>query len=234
MWNGRLERAIVNFLKEEQPDIICLQEVVSLEGGAGGWFFMTLEDLTDQLNTNKLYAPFLNFNFMNRKAEVGNAILSNLPMTHEATIFTGGEYLEGFDSTETSGNINNLLHVSFNLPAGKLNVLTHHGHLVPGTKEGNEETVRQSRMIADYVTTLDEAVILTGDFNLSPSSESIGILSEVLTNLSVENNLASTYSEFGKNQEVCDYIFVNNEVDVKSFSVSQTIVSDHLALIMEF
>lgn len=234
MWNGRLERAIINFLKEEKADIVCLQEVISLEGGAGGWFLLPLEDLMVQLDSKSLYAPFLNFNFMNRRAEVGNAILTNMPVVHEATIFTGGEYLEGFDSKEATGNINNLLHASMDLPSGKLHVLTHHGYLVPGTKEGNGETLRQCTMIADYVAKLDGAVILTGDFNLSPRSQSIELLSQTLTNLSIKNNLTSTYSEFGKNKEVCDYIFVNDKVEVKDFKVSNTIVSDHLALIMEF
>jgi endonuclease/exonuclease/phosphatase family metal-dependent hydrolase len=53
-------------------------------------------------------------------------------------------------------------------------------------------------------------------------------------NLSAKYRIKSTFNQFNSNDVVCDYIFVNDFVKVRNFKVSNELVSDHKALILEF
>jgi len=88
--------------------------------------------------------------------------------------------------------------------------------------------------LVQYIKKLEGAVILTGDFNLAPHSKSLEQLNKMLSNLSVKANLDTTRNQLTYKKEVCDYIFVNDQVKVKSFEASDELVSDHKALILEF
>ena len=101
----------------------------------------------------------------------------------------------------------------------KLHILNHHGHRIDAHKLGDEETMRQMQQLAEYIKQLDGAVILCGDFNLSPKSEPIRRLDSVLRNLSVDYSLDTTRLRLTYKNEVCDYIFVNEKIEVKAFSM---------------
>jgi endonuclease/exonuclease/phosphatase (EEP) superfamily protein YafD len=112
--------------------------------------------------------------------------------------------------------------------------LTHHGYHIPDHKNGDEETLRQMKQLGEYIDSLDGPIILTGDFNLAPHSESLEQINARLINLCTQHRLKTTRTHLTHKTEVCDYIFVNNKVSVKSFQASDEIVSDHKALILEF
>ena len=157
-----------------------------------------------------------------------------VPFTLSENTFTRGSYKADFDFDEDDYNIRALQHVALEVEGKKLHILNHHGHHIDAHKLGDDETLRQTSMIIDYIKKLDGAVILCGDFNLSPESESIKQFDSVLKNLSVDYSLETTRSLLTYKNEVCDYIFVNDEVDIKDFSMDQTIISDHNALILDF
>jgi endonuclease/exonuclease/phosphatase (EEP) superfamily protein YafD len=89
-------------------------------------------------------------------------------------------------------------------------------------------------MIADYIRSLDGPVVLCGDFNLSPDSESLAQLNAILKNHPIEASLTSTRTQFTQKTEVCDYIFTSPDIQVKRFEMLEAIASDHAALIVEF
>lgn len=116
----------------------------------------------------------------------------------------------------------------------KLPIINHHGHRIDSHKLGNEETFRQIVQIMDYIKNLEGAVILCGDFNLSPESESIKHVNGSLRNLSVDYRLKTTRSKLTYKSEVCDYIFVNDRVRFKEFFMDETVISDHNAFALDF
>jgi len=234
MWNGRLGKQVIEFINAEKPDFVCLQEVLSLPGGAAGWFLTPIEDLQAAVGMELTYAPFLDFHFMNRTAEIGIAVLSALPVASQSITFTGRQFIKDFDSLESDGNARNLLHTTFDSNGEALHVLTHHGHYTPGSKDGDEETMRQCGIIADYVAKLDGKVVLTGDFNLEPHSPSLEKINAALHNATIDYGLKTTYSKFGRLGMTCDYIFTNDAVKVLNFAMSDELLSDHAALVMEF
>lgn len=225
---------MVKLIEAEKPDIVCLQEVFSIEGGANGWFLTSLEEIVEATGMESLYAPFLDFHFMNRTAQIGNAILSRQKAGSHTSFYTGKEFIKDFDSLESDGNARNVLHAEFELDGSPLHIVTHHGHYTPGAKDGDEETMRQCKIIVDYVSDLQGKVVLTGDFNLEPYSASLEQINKVLRNATIDHGLDTTYVKFGRPGMVCDYIFTNDGVEVVSFWKSDELVSDHAALLMDF
>lgn len=235
IWQGKLGQQIIDFLKEEKPDFVCMQEVNDLKGRAGYKFFATLDEIKNDAGFSDAFmSPAYSSRYMERELEYGNAILSRLPFKSTDTVFTRGGYTRNFDVEEQDGNDRNLQVSTIDVGGATLNLLNHHGYWIYGTKAGDQETLRQMGVIAEVVRTLKGPVILCGDFNLAPDSESLGLINEELTNLSVKNGLRRTYTELSVVDEVCDYIFVNDKVKVLSFKKSDVLVSDHNALIMEF
>jgi endonuclease/exonuclease/phosphatase family metal-dependent hydrolase len=235
IWGGKLGRQIIDFLVHEKPDFVCMQEVNDLKGRAGYKFFATLDEIKEGTGFAQAFmSASYSSRYMERELEYGNAILSQFPALAAKTIFTRGEYMRNFDITKDDGNLRNLQLVTVEVNGTSLNILNHHGHHVPDTKMGNDETARQMGVIADVVESLDGPVILCGDFNLAPGSQSLASLNGKLTNLSIKYELKRTYNQFSLVNEVCDYIFVNDLVKVRHFEMSEALVSDHNALILEF
>ena len=80
VWSGRLEKQIQNLIVQEKPDVICLQEAVSIKGGSNGGWFLTVDEIKQLYGMNLAYSPVISFSFMRRKAEFGNAIFLKLKL----------------------------------------------------------------------------------------------------------------------------------------------------------
>lgn len=235
IWGGKLGLQIIDFLQKEKPDFVCLQEVNNLKGRSGYKFFATLEEIKEKGGFKEVFmSPTFTSRYMERTMDYGNAILSNEPLVLTNTVFTNLKYKNNFDITLDDGNIRNLQVAQVKIGNQKLNILNHHGYHIKNFKDGNEETLRQMSMIADIISELKGPTILCGDFNLKPSSKSITLINEQLRNLPIEYNLKNTYNQLGANNEVCDYIFVSGDIEVEGFKMSNELLSDHNALILDF
>lgn len=232
-WGGRLEHQLADLLTAEAADLICLQEIISTKGDAA--LAITLEELQAKLGLGHSFmSPVMSFNLMNNTAAFGNAILSEYRFEHHETIFTNLQYQADFDFDSYDYNIRNLQHVQVTIGGKKLNVLNHHGHHVRQHKNGDEQTLRQMAQIAAYLDTLAGPVILAGDFNLAPHSQSLELINTKLRNLSLEYALTTTRTSLTSKTEVCDYIFVSDAVSVTNFRTSKLVASNHQALILDF
>lgn len=124
----------------------------------------------------------------------------------------------------------------------KLWILNIHGyHAGSGIgKHDTEERIRQSQGIIECLKQLDGDIILGGDFNLDPDTESIKMLEDFgLRNLIKEYNVPSTRTSFYSEEKrkrwpFADYVFVSKDVNVKSFIVdTNSLVSDHAPMFLE-
>lgn len=115
-----------------------------------------------------------------------------------------------------------------------------HGIPLPGHKKDTDDRLSQSRIVMDFLSKEPGAKILCGDFNLLPDTESMKILEEGMVNLITKLTIPRTRSRlhpfYGKpdDQKFADYLLASPDVAVKSFSVPDVSVSDHLPLIAEF
>lgn len=233
-WSGRLLKLLTELIQQEKPDFICMQEVVSLDAEIHS-LLGTLEEMQKDTNYKyQHYSKVFQFKLMNMQALWGNCILSNFPIMKKETVFTNLRFVKDFNFEEYDYNIRNLQHVIVDLGNKKLNILNHHGHHIPDHKNGDAQTLKQMGIVGEYLDKLSGPVILTGDFNLAPHSQSLGLINDRLKNLSVEYKLQTTRTPLTHKKEVCDYIFVNDEIRVRRFSASDELVSDHKALILEF
>lgn len=234
VWQGRLERVLLKHLEQQDIDFACMQEAVDYPGKTNG-LISSYQKIGTSMRLNHQFFSALNaMKLGSRNLTFGNVIYSSRPFEQTETIFTRGSYKEGFDFDIDDYNIRALQHAMVTVGDKKLHILNHHGHHIDTHKLGDDETMRQITLIINYIKKLDGAVILCGDFNLSPESESMKQFDPILRNLPVEYKLETTRSLLTYKKEVCDYIFVNQDVDVKSFSMDQTIISDHNALTLEF
>lgn len=235
VWGGCLGKQIIEVLKREDPDIVCFQEaLVFPKEKQGDLFFSTLDKFRHEgAFTHSFFSPVFGFSYMNEIAQFGNAVLSKSPFQKTETMFTRKEYVEHQDMFGDF-NVRNLQHVEIEVDGGTINVLNHHGHHLSGHKNGDEETLRQCTLIADYIQKLQGPTVLCGDFNLSPESESIGQINSILVNHPKERGVITTRTPLTHKTEVCDYIFTSPDTEVSNFQVLDDIVSDHKALIVEF
>jgi len=235
MWGGRLDRELRKFMIAEKPDILCLQEAISFDASNDSGFFFTIENIQAELGLKySVIAPVFSFRYMNGVAKFSNCILSRYPILKSETVFTHLEHKEDFIFGQDSSNVRNFIHAVIETDKKQCNILTHHGYHVPEHKHGNEETMRQMALLSNYIKELDGPVILTGDFNLAPTSESLKELNSQLTNLSMTHKLETTRNQLVYKTEVCDYVFVSDQVKVDSFKAREEIVSDHKALELKF
>jgi len=236
MWGGRLNSQIINFLDSENPDIVCLQEAVDFDGDIA-LFLGTIQAIQANVNqpyTEVFFSPAFRFKFMNKSAGFGNCILSRYPAIEKQISFTHLGLEEDFSFDKHSYNARNFQHARLDTGQAKINVLNHHGYHIAGHKKGDANTIRQMKQLGEYIDNLSGPVMVTGDFNLAPDSKSLGQINTRLTNLSLKHGLKTTRTNLTPKTEVCDYIFVNDKVKVKSFGVSEKLISDHKALILEF
>lgn len=233
IWGGKLGKQIIELLNREQADIVCLQEVVELKGG-DSFFVTTLAEIASATEYPYVFfSSSFSFKHMNRKALWGNAILSKTPFVTEDAFFTRGAFSDDFDTQGGDYNMRILQRVLIEIDGRQVHILNHHGHHLDEHKRGDEETVRQCKMIVDYVNKLEGNVVLAGDFNLTPDSESLEQINAVLKNHCIENKITTTRTSLTYKVEVCDYIFTSAGLTTKNFEVSDDIVSDHSALCIE-
>lgn len=114
-------------------------------------------------------------------------------------------------------------------------ILNVHGLWNGRGKTDTPERIVQSRRIREFMDTLDTPIILCGDFNLRPDTESMKILEEGMTNLIQIHNITSTRTKlYPKDEKFADYIITSPDIQVNVFKVLEDVVSDHSPLLLDF
>lgn len=232
MANGRLLPPLLRFLKAEQPDIICLQELEDTKA-----FPDQLQAIHEASGLEHVYfSPLAGYMIAGSFYEVGDATYSRYAIEQADTIPLHGAYDPDWRCLNANHNAcRNLQSVCVTVDGTPYHIVNYYGYYVAGSKQGNDETMRIMDMICDYIETLDGPVIFASDTNLVPDSPSMARLNSILRNLCVEHDVKTTRNFVAKRltPEVIDYICVSPDVAVRSFRVADEVVSDHQALILE-
>lgn len=231
LWYGRLIMNAVRFMQKAPPDILCLQEVMS-NPDCEEFNFNNLEKLKRDLGyEHAFFSPTLDFATGDTTTLFGNAILSRQPIEQTHTFFTYGTYCRHFSLKRPDDMPRNVQHAVI----GGTHIINHHGFWFDGDKIGNAETERQMGMLADYIAGLSGPVIFTGDLNLWPEAASLRPFQTTMRDLVTEYGFPTTrnFTSF-KPVEICDYIFVNNQITVNGFKVHDDVVSDHAMLELDY
>lgn len=237
IWRGgKLLNNAISFLKQENPDIVNIQEAHMGTDKALDKRFRTVEILADILGSKYFYffPAFLDLS-INNGTENGNVIFSKFPIVSSSGQFIdvphqkiNTELITDFSTVPRV-----LQHAVIDIGKTKLNVFNIHG--IWGTNDGdNERRLVMSRKIINAVKN-KENVILSGDFNVGASTQTIHMIEEELKNV-FKNELTTSFnmkikSGGGFATSVVDHIFVSPDIKVIDHNCPDVDISDHLPLV---
>jgi len=245
-WGGRAgKEGLLSFFKEhaDDTDIFCLQEVWSapyhhIEGHAAGGLaidhsqVMTygLQEITAVLSG---HTPYFHPHHLDNYGLL-LLVKKDLIAADHGEVFVHKH--KGFiPEGDVGHHARNVQYVTLKTDAGPLTVGNFHGLWNGKGKTDSPDRLNQSKNILKWAEERDGEVILCGDFNLLPDTESIKMLEDAgLKNLIREFDVRSTRtSHYTKPEKYADYVFHSEGVNVKNFYVLTDEVSDHAPLALE-
>ncbi len=238
-----------DLINEKNPDICCFQEVMN---GVDDECFdiyharRKLDEIKDYPYTE--YAPLFiargvtkNGIFVQSyggQAQQGMMILSKNKILEHKNQFYYNDYKYEYDATyfREKDWCRSLQNAIIEIGEQKLQIINIHG-VWNEDKCDDERTIHQSEFILSQARD-DIPCIILGDFNLLPNTKSMAMFEGRFRNLIKEYGITSTRPTFNDGLDVgdlvCDYILVNDKIEVKYFEVVERELSDHYPLLMEF
>lgn len=237
VWMGRLTPQILRLIEVEQPDILTTQEMFDADGPVV--FPDNMMDCLQQIRDSGgfdhvFFSPTWAMQIAHQTAQFGNAIFSKFPIAAQESFFTNGAFVADMTPATRTANSRNAQIITLDIQGRALNLINHHAHWEV-TPEGSDISVEKMQMVADRVRALQGPIIMAGDLNLNPGTPAMKVWDGLLEDLTATHQLQSTLSVLGKVQNVaCDHVLVNDQVRVTDYHISDALVSDHNAVIMEF
>lgn len=223
-WQGKLESELAGFITQnsEATDIFCFQEVRRAQIP----LYRRLLPGFQGIYAGKKYSPGIEFGLLTLVKESSAHIASKgkaMDRQKKLGIATRVDLINGH---------------------GNLTVCNVHGHPRPGNKLDTPERIRQTERIISLLADTGTPRVIGGDFNLLPDTESIRRLEAAgYSNLIFDFGISSTrnrlaWERYAGNpdfvqQFFADFVFVSENVRVKTFEVPYCEISDHLPLILE-
>ena len=244
-WCGRLTPTMIRLIQEENPDIVCMQEVFLPKERIIGAFedqYNFLEEIVSKTDLkNMFFSPTWGFKIGGTKVDVGNCIISKHKITNKHSQFTNGKYHVRNGRKAGIPNTRLWQCAVIETPGSDITAFNYHGYLAIGNPNGDEKTISTLKSLRDAVINTPGLKIICGDFNIKPGSDGVNFFNDNgLVNLVEKYNVETTLSELhrapkeDRSSVACDFIYSSPEILVKSFVVSEAPVSDHSALILEF
>lgn len=239
LWHGGLIwDNLINYIREENPDVAVFQEVYN--GGN-----KSLENRFQTMNLfRKEFPEFLYCAFEPNvidsvtKSPWGNAVFSKFPIAQQNSYLFNGSVQEFeliLDNPDPSNITKGMLETCISIDGKNVWVYSWHG--VWG-KHGRDTEARfvMEKIIVEALTG-KEYVILAGDTNLDPDTQFVADIEEKLNLVSVFGaSLASTFNMKQKTRPIfaevaVDMIFMSRNLKVINKYQPQVDVSDHLPLV---
>ncbi|PWJ22540.1 endonuclease/exonuclease/phosphatase family protein [Jannaschia seohaensis] len=258
-WGGRCWPALDRWLAVERPDVVCLQEVTRAPLRAPPWLkyqdaFRELDqradlfgDVSKALPMHQPWfaaaarGPLTDSNGRAWMSEHGIAcwVAPHLAVTERIQGFVHGRFRRDGWGEEPVPRTMQVMRVEDPTTGASLVIGHFHGLREPEGKGDTPARQRQAvraRALVEGLAGQGEGVVLGGDFNLLPGSETFEILAEAgLYDLVQAGGIEDTRTElYDKPVRHANYVLVNDAVDLRGFEVpAAPVVSDHRPLILE-
>ena len=229
-WTGRIKGALPAFIKENDFDIICLQEAVwaDNEEEIMRHFVVTADQLKEASglqyeSRSAEWEMILNGN----KISQGNVILSRFKIVEEKNEYVYGEPTIAKTKKDLE---NHPFTVQILKLENGLNIVNHHGYWLP-TPVGDETTVEVNKKVASLIKEVEGPLVMCGDLNIiydSPAMRPFDFLTDLTHEYNIDNTLVGLKFD-GK--VACDHLLINDQVKAVDFTVSDRIISDHKPLL---
>ena len=234
VWTGRLKGALERFVRENDADIICMQEAVWSEDSPAtvNYAFDSVDKLMAAGNYKYDYRTA---NFAVRIGDEclmkqGNAIISKMPILEARSYFVGGtRYTETPDLANGGDQIYSAQKVVLD---NGLVLINHHGFWSTDPL-GDERHVKCMREVADLFREERRPVIMCGDLNVVSESPAMREL-DFMRDLTSEYGIKQTLQNLKFVKDVaCDHVLVNDKIIVKDYRTIDQLASDHKAVFTE-
>jgi endonuclease/exonuclease/phosphatase family metal-dependent hydrolase len=242
LWHGgRLFDQVTQFLEDQQADIMLFQEVYNGTDQNLARRFQTVSLLKKLLpNHAHIFSPaILDLRKKEGSIENGQLLLSKFPIISSGSIFFDipfGEY--DHDAIQDFTNFPALMQVvRVKIDNRIFKLMNVHG---PVNYDGTADTDRRLKMKAAILEQIknEEPIILSGDFNVRPQTQTIRDIEQKLKNVFKDELITSfnlkrkdLKNEPGFADAVVDMMFVSPKIKILKKSCPQVDVSDHLPLI---
>lgn len=238
IYKGKYLDALVDFLKQENPDIVAMQEVT--RGDVSYYrdktvnifeYVKTKTGLDGYFGGNQKFAD-------SAESLFGNAVLTKLPITGSKVLslkeFAPVRLSEFEDSSIFPYLARLAIDVMIDVDGRGVHAISWHGAWTAPPAD-TTETLRQAKIVADYLKSLNSPFILGGDLNNIPESKTVGLISSVTNNLMTGSNVVQTthpkLHKITPRGYMVDYIFCSAHFKKLSLRVPEVAISDHLPVV---
>ncbi len=248
----------MQYLRDTDPDVLCLQEVTHVTGYDGDWLTFRegdfelpqrtslLEDVAEVLPRHRaFFAPAARGPLYDGDRQVmsewglATFVRQDLPVIGQAQGFIHGDFpLAGFGEHPRPRNAHGV-RIFRDGTGSAVTIVQMHGLRDLAGKGDTPARLAQAHALValiEKVRQSGEPLVVCGDFNLLPGSETFAILGRLgLTDLVTTRGFTDTRTSwYPKDGRYADYLLVTPEVKVERFDVvAQPEVSDHCALLLE-
>ena len=229
VWTGRIKGALLDFIKENNFDLICMQEAVWSENEEALEVFSATVDQIKKCSNLQYESRATNWytKAFNSIINQGNVILSREEIIDETVELVHGK-------EKLAENAKDLLNHCYKAQLVKLknglNIVNYHGYWLP-SPVGDETTIKAMQNVTKMFKDTTGPLIMCGDLNIIHESPAMREL-DFLKDLTHEYHIDNTLSGLKYNGKVaCDHILTSKDVETVKFEVLDTPVSDHKALI---
>ena len=257
-WGGRLHEALIDYIRQADADVLCLQEVLRAPGTDWGW--STYRDagleLPQRANLfaeisaalpghDGFFCPTSRGELFNADSAIAAEFgLATFVRKSHSVIAQGLDFVHGGFSANGWGEHPrprnaHCIRVVSHENASSLTIAHMHGLRDPA---GKNDTAARKKQAAALVALVErvwpggEGLVVCGDFNILPDSETFTILARLgLSELVTGNGLVDTRTSYYLKQgRFADYMLVTPEVKIARFEVVEAPeVSDHRALLLD-
>jgi len=233
IWRGKMRQPLLDFLEKykDEVDVFCFQEIPGAET-EDGKALLTYSQIKDLLGNFTNYSKDYFATKHGFRDDLGIFVRKDIEVDISGEIQLHDPSI-GSDNIEQ--NWRDLGYVFINVNGKKYLIANFHGLWDGPGKSDDPRRLEQSRKVKNFLDQHDITKILAGDFNLWPGTESLKILEKDMVNLIDKYNFHSTRPPFFDfPNKYSDYVFVSPDIKINDFKVLSDVVSDHLALYLDY
>lgn len=242
IYKGRYLDSLIDFLKQENPDFITMQEVTkgsfSLYSGESSDIFGLL---LKKLNMFGVFHGDLKLK-EDKSSKFGNAVFSKhkINSSNVLTLKTfrpiTNDELDGVSGHVREKIDRHLLDAESDLGGHAIHIMSWHGAWTAPPHD-TFETKRQAELVYKYIKNIGGPFILGGDLNAVIGSKTVDTIGSVSNNLMLKSGVKMTTNpavhKIAPRGFLIDYLFTSREFRLKSVKVPQITVSDHIPVVAE-
>lgn len=205
-------------VKQYSPDILSMNEVHYNIGFSG--FAKQAEELNKLLGYEYMYYGKAG---AIKEGYQGNALFSRFPITSVHTVLVDEPSVKDEDTYyEQRSFIDSIIDVSDGLRV----IVTHFG-LAKGERQNELD------LLLPVFKEPGKPLVFMGDLNVQPEDSQLKLIAEILKDTSgISSEPYLTFPSDVPDRKI-DYIFVSNDITVRSVTIPQTMASDHLPYIAD-